>query len=329
MPSKPTTAVVDADKFKYACAFSGEKRSVLVEHPNGFSREFKNRTAFYGRDKKSEHLKILNKRRDSEFTFEEFTYTDIQRAEPLDSVLISTQNTIDREIRISGAKRAKFFVGSGESFRVERSTLLKYKGNRENLKPVYIDEVTQFIIDRYGAEVVTHYEADDRLVMECFRQPDNFIIGEDKDYLGCPVNFFNVNTPELGIQECNQFGKLFRKKNGDVTGIGRMFFYFQVMAGDNSDNYKANCFSDVRWGDISAYNLLKDCKDDKEAFLAMKQGYQTLYPQPKIVTGWRGKEIEIDWQYVFNENFDLARMVRFEGDVVVGSGVMDKLLGGI
>ena len=41
--------------------------------------------------------------------------------------------------------------------------------------------------------------------------------------------------------------------------------------------------------------------------------------------GWKGDTFEIDWKYVFNENFDLARMLRWENDVVVGTDVMKKL----
>ena len=43
--------------------------------------------------------------------------------------------------------RYKGFVGKGESFRVQRSTLLKYKGNRTDLiKPLYLDEVANYVI---------------------------------------------------------------------------------------------------------------------------------------------------------------------------------------
>ena len=41
--------------------------------------------------------------------------------------------------------------------------------------------------------------------------------------------------------------------------------------------------------------------------------------------GWGGNEFEIDWKYVFNENWDMARMLRWEGDLVVGTDVMEKL----
>ena len=42
--------------------------------------------------------------------------------------------------------------------------------------------------------------------------------------------------------------------------------------------------------------------------------------------GWRGDEFEIDWKYVFNENWDMAHMLRKpEGDYIVGTDVMRKM----
>ncbi|MNR21142.1 hypothetical protein D3C85_1380260 [compost metagenome] len=50
-----------------------------------------------------------------------------------------------------------------------------------------------------------------------------------------------------------------------------------------------------------------------------------LYPEPKKVVGWRGNEIEISWEYVMNEMWDMARMHRFENDFVVGTEVLKKM----
>jgi hypothetical protein len=83
--------------------------------------------------------------------------------------------------------------------------------------------------------------------------------------------------------------------------------------------------SPVKWADMSAYNVLKDAKNDKEALEAMVRGYKTLYPAPKTVKGWRGEDIDIDWLYVMRENFTLARMLRWEDDKVDVLDVMDKL----
>ena len=63
----------------------------------------------------------------------------------------------------------------------------------------------------------------------------------------------------------------------------------------------------------------------KEALQAVADSYKLLYPETKMFKGWRGDEFEIDWKYVFNENWDMARMLRWENDVVVGTDVMRSL----
>lgn len=329
--AKPNIAIVDADMYKYMCAFAGENRSVLVEHPNGFSEEFKNRTAFYGRRKDDGvGIKKLNAKRDSPLTYDEFTYTDIQRLKPFDQVYFSTKNTIESHLRAAGVtdpyRKAKFFMGEGESFRVERSTLLKYKGQRNNqIKPLLIDEITQFIEHEYNAEIVSSIEADDKVVMECYNNPNRFSVIADKDAWGTPANVFDINQQHRGIVNCNKFGHLFLDSKRRVRGEGRIFLYYQVLSQDAVDNYKANCFSDIRWGDMAAFNALVDCKNDKEALQSLVDSYKILYPEPKIVTGWRGDEIKIDWLYVATENFDLARMLRWEGDEVVFEDVLKRM----
>jgi 5'-3' exonuclease len=128
---------------------------------------------------------------------------------------------------------------------------------------------------------------------------------------------------------------------GEVRGHGRKFLYFQVLSGDSSDNYKANSASKKKWGAKSAYALLKDCKNDKECFEALVNGYMTLYPEPSRVIGWRGYEdpatlevlkpnaddfaIDIDWLYVMQENFTMAHMLRWDGDKFEVKPLLEKL----
>ena len=64
---------------------------------------------------------------------------------------------------------------------------------------------------------------------------------------------------------------------------------------------------------------------DKECFEAMRNIYVKLYPSPKKIVSWRGDEIEIDWLYMLNENFQLARMRRWENDEFHVNTVLDKL----
>ena len=324
-------AILDLDWCKYTASAKGEKRTIKVVHnKSGNEYEFKNRTEFYGRKKSKDEgwLGEYNAGRDSKLTLEEFTITDVQTPEPIENVFQIAKTMVDSALYKLGTNKYKGFVGKGDSFRVERSTLLKYKGKRDGLiKPLFVDELMDFLIKKYHAEVVTGIENDDRVVMEAYKQPYHIVLGEDKDFYGCPVKFFNVNRPDEGIINGNCFGKLWRNDKGDVRGYGRMFSYFQTCSNDTSDNYAANCFSEMKWADVSAYNSLCDSKNDKEAWLNIEKIFKKLYPEPKTVVGWRGDEILIDWEYVMNECFDMARMLRFKDDRVVASDVLNKFKG--
>lgn len=320
-------AVIDTDLYKYHAAAAGETRSVLVTHKtSGRSIEVDNRTAWYGdwRNKNGGKLAEINKSRTSPFTWDEFEYEDIQRPEPIENVLHTARVMVEKDIKASGVTSYKAFLGEGESFRVGKSTLLKYK-DRTAVKPLLLEEVTEYLRKKFKAEVVSGIECDDRVVMECYGKKDHFAIIEDKDFWGTPINVWDRNQQHRGIVNCNKFGHLFLDDKGKVRGEGRMHLYWQVASEDTTDNYKANCFSEKKWAAKGAYNALLDCKNDKEAFLKLKEIFLNLYPEPKTVRGWRGEDILIDWKYVLSECFDMARMLRFEGDNVNPIDVMQKM----
>lgn len=323
------TSIIDLDYVKYASASVGEKRSIIVTHKSsGREKEFNTRTEFYGRDKAKTGgwLGELNSKRDSPFAVDEFEIVDQQIAEPIDHVLQIAKTQVEGDLKRLGTNKYKAFLGKGDSFRVELSTLKKYKDNRKDmLRPLHMDAVTEYLERKFKAEIVTDIEADDRCVIEAYNNPNAVIQGLDKDYYGQPVKFFNVNRPDEGIQDCNQFGSLWLDDKGDVRGIGRMHLYWQMASNDTSDNYAANCFSDIKWAGKSAYKSLVDCTTDTEAWNKLKGLFQYLYPEEKTVLGWRNDPINLTWDYVLNEMFVMARMLRFEGENLNAYDVMDKL----
>lgn len=326
------TAVIDIDFIKYSAAGVGEKRSIIAIHKqSGREHPFANRTEFWGRGKNKDGgwLGELNKKRDIPFTSEEFEILDVQTPEPIENVLHTAKSMFESGIKAIDADKYVSFIGKGDSFRVERSTLLKYKGQRaELLKPLYLDDVSEYLRNKYKPVECTFLEADDACVIEAYGKKDHIVLAVDKDMMGCPIMLYNPNHPEWGIQNCNQFGSLWRDDKGKVRGIGRMFFYFQMCSQDMSDNYAANCFSDLKWGDVSAYNVLKDCKTDKEAFTEIEGIFKLLYPEPKSIVGWRGDEFEIDWEYVASEIWEMARMRRWENDMITFSEARKRVLHG-
>lgn len=324
-----TTAVFDYDIIAYRAASAGEKRSIHAYH-NITGDEFKcsTRTELWGnwRTKNKGLLAEFNSINGTQYTAEELVVTDIQTPENIANVLHSTKSMVESALYFLKTNKFNGYLGKGDSFRVERSTLLKYKGNREDtLRPLLLGDVRDYIVKKYGAVVVEGLESDDWVCIDANRNKSKVVVSSDKDAFGTDCLVYNPFAEDKKIVDCSGFGELWLDNKGAVKGKGRLWLYTQNTSLDNADNYRANCFSDIAWGEKSAYKALKDCKTDKEAFQAMKKVYQHLYPEPKTVTGWRGDKFEIDWKYVFNEMFDMCRMMRSETDFLVGTEVMQKL----
>lgn len=322
-----TTGILDLDIFAYRSASAGEKRTIHAYHPiTGDEWKCNTRTQLYGHWIKKNRglLAEFNAKNGTKYLADELVITDLQHPEPLPNVLHTAKVMVESALYKLGTNKQKGFLGKGDSFRVERSTLLKYKGDRADvLKPLALQEVRDYYVRKLGATLVEGLESDDWCVIEAHNNPDKVIVTADKDAKGTHCLVLNP-FDEQGVVDCRGFGKLWLNNKGEVKGTGRIFMLFQTF-GDSADNYKANCFSDLDVGDKTAYNALKDCKTDKEAFQAVKEQFKLMYPEPKIVTGWRGDQFEIDWKYVFNEMFDMCRMMRSETDFLVGTDVMQKL----
>jgi hypothetical protein len=326
-----THAVIDLDPCKYAVSSVSEKRTIKVVHRvSGDEYDCKTRTEWYGHYKKKAGGKLaeINKALsdDCKQLPEDFDIIDIVTPEPLSFALHTAKAFTDDILKASGCKTYSALIGSGDSWRVEASTLLKYKANRaQTQKPYHYDAVTNYLIQKYQAEVVTDLEVDDRLVIDTWGKPGTFSVAREKDIYSYAMHFFDYSSPGKGIQNGNQFGELYLNDKGEVKGIGRKHWMWQVCSSDTSDNYKANCFSDTDWGDKGAYNALLSASNDKELFQAGVDVFKMLYPEPKTVVGWRGDNILITWDYVMQEMMTMAWMLRHENDTVPLLKTLDKL----
>ena len=335
--SKFKTAVWDFDYIRYAVGFASEKRSIKVVHKqSGDEWDFKSRTEFYGRTRAKDGgaLAEINKSRDIPYVLDEFEILDVQIPEPVEFCLHSAKQKIESTNKILDVKNIIGYHGVGESFRVGASTILGYKQTRLGaLKPIHIDAITEYLVKKYKSIPCEGLEADDWCIISAIGKKDHVVASHDKDCLGCAVYSFNPTKPELGIQNGNCFGGLWLeekinskgKVEKTVRGIGRMFFYWQVCAQDTVDNYAAHSASQVKWGELSAYEALKDCKNDNEALAAVVGVYKHLYPAPSKVVGWRGDILSIDWNYVLSENWVMARMLRKPDENLTAEMVFCKL----
>lgn len=324
-------AVIDLDPIKYAVASVGEKKSIKAVHrQSGDEYELKTRTEFWGHHKKKAGglLAEMNSAlpEDARRLPEEFDIIDVVTPGPLSHVLNTAKEFTQGILRSSGCETFHALIGSGDSWRVDASTLLKYKGNRDEVvKQYHYDDVVHYLKQKFEAETVTGLEVDDRLVIDTYGKPGHFAIAREKDIYSSAMHFFDYTKPDAGIQNGNVFGNLYLNDKKEVKGIGRMHFMYQVCSGDSSDNYKANCFSEIPWAAKSTYDWLSTAKDDRELFKIAVEIFKHLYPEPKVITGWRGDEIEIDWLYVMQEQFTMAWMLRHENDKPNVAQILHKL----
>lgn len=311
--------VIDGDYVKYQIASAGEKRSVDVLHkPTGKIKNFDNRTKFYGHWKKKEGGWLADVNLDrmqngkQPFLVEEFDFVDKQVAEPLPFVLSSVKNHINNVVEALDAKDYQIYIGKGDSWRVEASTIIKYKGSRAStIKPVHLEEVEKYLITTHGAKIVRSLECDDKCVIDCTQDRSKTLVGVEKDFMGCDINYYihgSMDRP-MNIQG---FGEMYLKGN-TVKGHGYIWWLHQILSGDDSDEYWANsACPEKKWGEKSSYKLLVDCQNEKEAWQAVIAGYNKLYPEPREITGWRGDKIVVDAKYVLNENCVMAKMMTSE-----------------
>jgi len=332
-----TTAVIDVDWIRYAAGFAGEKRTIQTIHKaTGDVRTFKNVTEFYGRGRAKDKGWLWDwnaANPDNPFVFDDFDLLEIQKPEPIAHVLHSVKSMVHKAVEAVDADKFILYFGRGDSFRVERSTILKYKGNRESTKkPVLLPEITEYLEKHMGAIPVTEIEADDQCIITAYKKKDHVVVSPDKDTGGCDVLWANpmrvLENGKYEIVDCKGFGKLWLEDEGTdkekVRGIGRLFFYFQWIAGDPVDNYFPHAASTVTWGPKSAYKHLQGATSDLEAIKRVVEAYKHLYTEPVTVEGWRGDAIEVDWRYMMNEIWDLARMRRWESDMVTADEVLEK-----
>ena len=318
---------IDGDALIYASGFVGERRELKAVHrETGDEFTFKGRQEMYGRKKSKDGgwLGDFNKSNGTKWVVEDFDLYDLQIPAPVEHSLQATKSLILKSAELTGIKNRRVFVGKGDSQRVEQSTLVKYKSGREDaLRPLHKDAIIEYMVKYHDAEVVEGVEVDDKLTMLAWENPCNIIYGIDKDYLGTHSRVFNPNQPEKGIQDCRCWGDLWveeivskttGKKRYEVKGYGRKWFLFQWCYGDDSDSYRANCATDQEWGEMAVFHALKDARNNREGLEAVVGVYKNLYPEPKMVLGWRGDKIKCDWKYVASEIFTMAHMLRTPDD---------------
>lgn len=149
----------------------------------------------------------------------------------------------DRVLQIVEATQATdkklFLTDSSTNFRIEKATILPYKGQRKQEKPEHWEALRQHMIDNYDAMVVRGWEADDEIGVEQYEDFEFHCVlnSHPSDALNTLICTRDKDLDMIpGWHYCwpagNQTEKLYFQDERDAI----RFFYKQLLTGDSVDN---------------------------------------------------------------------------------------------
>ena len=185
------------------------------------------------------------------------------------------------------------------NYRFDIAKTKPYKGNRVAPKPVHYQALRDYMVDHWGAEVVSGKEADDAMgIAQMQGQGKTIICGIDKDLLMIPGLHYNFVTDTH--YKFEDPGELFVHKKGKILGGGLKFFYAQMLMGDSADNIPG--LKGV--GPMKALALLEKLDTEEEMLYTVRKEYEKQ-----------------DALSRFNEIADLLWIQRYEGVPYTDRGI--------
>jgi len=158
------------------------------------------------------------------------------------AVLGNAKHTLEKLADNLGPECVSVYLDGEGNYRNDVATFKKYKGNRDQMRrPSKYNELRQYLVDHWGAILVTGEETDDALGKEQ-DVGSTIICSIDKDLLQIPGHHYNF-VKELHTTTSPEYGEY--------------LFWCQVLTGDASDNI----FGCPSIGPKTAGKILKGSKN--------------------------------------------------------------------
>ena len=164
------------------------------------------------------------------------------------------------------------------NFRDKVAKAKVYKGNRKDNKPLHWENLLVYVMAKYDYRIAEGMEADDLMcIYQMSAEPLSTIIcTRDKDLRICPGMHYGWpcgRQEAFGPCQVTELGTLELLWGKKLVGTGLMFFYSQMLTGDNTDNIPGL----PRCGPVKAFKLLEQCTGEAELFEVVKEAYKSSY----------------------------------------------------
>jgi hypothetical protein len=304
-----TKVFVDSDTLLYSAAAVVEKRAIKVLHlPSGSRREFSNRT----------ELKKVLKDNGKELN-ENFIIEDVQYPEPIENCLHLVKSSVSNILNLYDFDEITFIAGDEDNFRLNLPLPTRYKDSRKDtLRPVHLKEAHSYLRNKYKAIKAIGFEADDLVTIlanKAIKEGNTAVIlSADKDKrqsIGVHIGEYHYSLAETVLVKEMHPVEL---QDGDFKSYGIPWIAYQLLCGDSSDGYKPTKLCSAKYGDVSAYNDLKDCHSPQDVLSLIIRKYKEWYPDKFEYTDWSCTQHEADWKSMLQLYYSCARMKRSYDD---------------
>lgn len=305
-----TIALFDLDTPIYKAAAACEQRTIEVTHtPTGATRVFKNRTEF----------KELLKSKDKLQLIEQYKIEDQQEAEPLSHAIKLLKSQVEGTLDCIWPDHTVYMLSGPKNFRNDLPLPSPYKGTRSPIRPLLLKELRQYAKKQFNALQSDMEECDDTQVWmgyeELAKGNKPVLIASDKDakaYSG--LFLFNPDKPQEGLNEIPALGEIFIDDKNKVRANGMMQYGLQMTIGDRIDSYAPTEICGVKFGEKSAYKLLKDCKTEQEILGVVQKQYKLWYSSEFTYTDCHGSIRESNWLGMMQLYHSCVRMKETKND---------------
>jgi hypothetical protein len=268
--------LIDGDILCYRIAAICEDHSINVLHKKSKkSKIFKTRTEF----------KDFLTAKQFEYVATDYEITDQQTVNEDMNYGFLLSNQIKAMIENLWPDIVKVYLDGGDNFRSKLPLPTQYKSTRSTqLTPLLRKACKDYLVRKHGAVLVKGCEVDDTVIYkgyEYLNQGYDVIIGTaDKDshaYSGLSLYNFTHDKPE--VVKIPELGQLYIDDKDNVRGYGFIFYCLQLAIGDKTDGFRPTELCGIKYGEKSAYKVLKDCTSEQEALQVVISLYRKWYPR--------------------------------------------------
>lgn len=314
--------IIDGDILAFRASAAIEKRKVEVTHnKSGKTKVFKTRIEF----------KEFLTNKELQYVNEDYSFKDTQESEEPVNAFNIIKNQVKNIVDALWADEYLVCLSGKINFRDSLPLPSKYKGKRtEMLRPLHLTECKMYLYKNHPSVAAVNREADDDLSIYGYDFLNKgytvYIATIDKDaYASSGLIIYDFTKDSPVPFEVPQFGEIhYCTVAKKVKGSGFLWFCFQWILGDSTDNFNPAELAKVKFGEKSALKLLQDCKDEKEALTVCLDKYKQWYPEPFTYTDWDGTNHKADYKTIAQLYFKCCRMMEHEGDNLDLSKFLNK-----